>query len=420
MIPVPLIDPRFKPVEAIDPAVFIRMAFEGKELAPLIQERAGALGAGPGDASRLLELGVLFQLVGERDRALTCQRAALDLCRVYRHPTQNPPRLRVLALTTLGDLMANTPFELMVEGRDVEITKVYLDAARPWPLAIPDHDLAIMAISESEAVRPLLEQLKGIETRWPRPMINAASGVLDLARERLHARLDGATGLVIPPTALVTRRQALDAVQAADLGRLFDGAALPLIVRPSGSHAGKGLERIDDLGALAAYLETSDASRFYISPFVDYAGADGLYRKYRIGWFGGRAFLCHMAISSHWMVHYLNAGMAESPDKRAEEAAVMDRFDEDFAVRHAAAFEALHKRLGLDYFAVDCAEIADGSLLIFEADIAMIIHDLDPEALYPYKKRQMHKVFDAFEDFLHGVAGGAAPHGTAINRSSAA
>jgi hypothetical protein len=45
--------------------------------------------------------------------------------------------------------------------------------------------------------------------------------------------------------------------------------------------------------------------------------------------------------------------MAESADKRAEEA--LD-FDEDFAARHAAAFAGLVERLGLDYFAIDCAE----------------------------------------------------------------
>jgi hypothetical protein len=100
------------------------------------------------------------------------------------------------------------------------------------------------------------------------------------------------------------------------------------------------------------------------------------------------------------MVHYLNAGMAESAAKRDEEAQAMAGFDEGFARRHAAAFDSLNERLQLDYFAIDCAEAPDGRLLIFEADVAMIIHDLDPPGLYPYKKRQMKAVFDAFEAFL--------------------
>ena len=75
-----------------------------------------------------------------------------------------------------------------------------------------------------------------------------------------------------------------------------------------------------------------------------------------------------MAISSNWMVHYLNAGMTESAEKRAEEAQAMATFDAGFARRHAAAFEALHERLGFDYYSIDCAETRDGRLLVFEAD----------------------------------------------------
>ena len=104
------------------------------------------------------------------------------------------------------------------------------------------------------------------------------------------------------------------------------------------------------------------------------------------------------------MVHYLNAGMAESAERRAEEASAMASFDEDFAVRHAATFAGLYDRLGLDYFAIDCAELPDGRLLMFEADVSMIVHALDPEELYPYKKPQMAKLFDAFEALLRNKA----------------
>ena len=53
-----------------------------------------------------------------------------------------------------------------------------------------------------------------------------------------------------------------------------------------------------------------------------------------------------MGVSQHWMIHYLNAGMYEDAAKRAEEAHFMDAFDA-FAERHAAAFEAIHARIGL-------------------------------------------------------------------------
>jgi glutathione synthase/RimK-type ligase-like ATP-grasp enzyme len=189
------------------------------------------------------------------------------------------------------------------------------------------------------------------------------------------------------------------------LEEVLPGGAFPLIVRPVGSHAGKGLERIDDAAALAAHVEQARVQAAYVSRFVDYASADGRWRKYRVAFMAGRPYLAHMAVGDHWMVHYLNAGMADSAGKRAEEAAAMAGFDEAFAVRHAAAFAALHERLGLDYFAIDCAELPDGRLLLFEADVSMIVHALDPEDLYPYKRPQMAKLFGAFEGLLKARAG---------------
>jgi hypothetical protein len=105
------------------------------------------------------------------------------------------------------------------------------------------------------------------------------------------------------------------------------------------------------------------------------------------------------------MVHYLNAGMTGSAEKRAEEANAMAQFDRGFARRHAAAFEMLHQRLGFDYYSIDCAETRDGRLLVFEADAAAIVHLMDPPDMFPYKQPQMHKVFAAFEAMLRGRSG---------------
>ena len=110
----------------------------------------------------------------------------------------------------------------------------------------------------------------------------------------------------------------------------------------------------------------------------------------------GAPFASHMACSAHWMVHYLNAEMETNPARREIEAGWMAGFDAGFARRHGPALRAISKRLGLDYFGLDCAEMADGRLLVFELDVAMIVHDMDSEALFPYKKPAMKKLFAAF------------------------
>jgi glutathione synthase/RimK-type ligase-like ATP-grasp enzyme len=185
------------------------------------------------------------------------------------------------------------------------------------------------------------------------------------------------------------------------LSEVLPGGTFPVIVRPLGSHAGFGLDRIDDTGALRDYLGKRPEEEFFVSPYVDYAGADGLFRKYRIVVIGGKAYACHMAVADQWKVWYLNADMALSVPNRIEEAVFMQFFESEFAARHAHALDEMARRIGLDYFIVDCAETRDGKLLVFEADNSAIVHDMDPPNVYPYKPAQMQIIFNAFAAMLH-------------------
>jgi hypothetical protein len=90
---------------------------------------------------------------------------------------------------------------------------------------------------------------------------------------------------------------------------------------------------------------------------------------------------------------------------RAEEATAMETFDTTFAARHAAAFDAMTGAFGLDYYGVDCAETLDGRLVVFEADVAMLVHAMDPVELYPYKKPAMAKLFAGFGAMLDAAIG---------------
>ena len=157
---------------------------------------------------------------------------------------------------------------------------------------------------------------------------------------------------------------------------------------------------------MAEYLQASSAGEFYVSRFVDYRSPDGFFRKVRIVLIDGQPLVCHLAISEHWMVNYVNSGMEKSAWKRAEEADFMDQFDQGFARRHAAALSAIHDGLGLDYVVLDCAETGDSQLLLFEADSAAMVHTNDSVGVFPYKQPQMRKVFEAFRSMLDRAAGG--------------
>ena len=100
----------------------------------------------------------------------------------------------------------------------------------------------------------------------------------------------------------------------------------------------------------------------------------------------------------------MNAGMDQTEWKRAEEAEFMLDFDKGFGRRFRRRLAAIAERVQLDYFGIDCAIDRQGNLVIFEADNAMIVHDMDPDDLYPYKRPAITKLFRAFEQLLYDRA----------------
>jgi hypothetical protein len=260
-----------------------------------------------------------------------------------------------------------------------------------------------VAVAEGDANRPILDALARRLPTWPRPVINEAGRISSLSRDGVSRLLASVPGAYAPINLRVERARL--AAGDAPVDRALQDCRFPIIVRPVGSHAGEGLEKLDDGAAVAAYLARQPQAEFFIAPFVDYSGSDGLFRKYRVVLIDGQAYAGHMAISSRWMIHYLNADMIDNPRNRAEEAAFMRDFDASFGARHQTALREIARRCGLDYLIMDCAETPDGRLLVFEVGNAMIVHSMDPELVFPYKTSQMRKLFGAFQAMLRARAG---------------
>jgi hypothetical protein len=232
-------------------------------------------------------------------------------------------------------------------------------------------------------------------------VVNSPQHIARLTRDGTWALLKSAPGVEIPMNARIDR-QSFERIARGEaaIEDVLEGCTFPIIARPVDSHAGEGLCKLEGGAAIDAYLGERSELEFYIAPFVDYRGRDGLFRKYRIALIDGCPYAVHMAISEHWMIHYLNADMVGSAEKRAEEARFMASFDQDFAVRHATALRAIAERFDLDYIPFDCGETRDGKLLVFESGTNMVVHAMDPPDLFPYKRPQMEKVFGAFQAML--------------------
>ncbi|QFY45146.1 RimK family alpha-L-glutamate ligase [Candidatus Methylospira mobilis] len=392
-----------QPTPLIGLGGLMRRLFAGDDLQALTVQLIERAVQNANDANAVMDVATLMFMIANRDLGLTLQQSALATQSLYRIPSaRQPARLRLLVLLGPGDLMANTPVELLLEDSDISVDLLYLNPGKHLTGDdIPSHDLVFVAIGESGANVPLLEAIGPLLAGWIKPVINPPERITRLSRDKVCRLLANAPGVEIPSSVRCSRQQLLEVSngQAALAGFAGD-MTWPIIIRPLDSHAGQYLQRIDTAAALQAYLDEAPGNEFYISHFVDYAGSDGLYRKYRIALINGHPFIAHLAISENWMVHYNNAGMKDSEAKRNEEAAAMETFGETFAQRHAQAFQAINARMGLDYLAMDCAETAGGKLLLFEVDTAMVVHALDPVDLFPYKQPVMRKLFDAFRQML--------------------
>lgn len=381
-------------------AALTRLAYGGDDLRTVRLDLARRVTFDRHGAGMAMDLAAVMQLMGDKPGGLAIQARILLTQAIYRSPcAAAKPRLRLLAFAADLDIGSNTPLEFLLSGSDIELFTLYLQPGQPPPLLVPNHDVAIVALPDDERCRGAIGQLLQIVPQWQRPVLNLPQQVALLDRDRLHLSLHTIPGVIIPDT----RRLSRDNLACLEFVN-------PLVVRPVGSHAGFGLARLDRPQAIASYLAGQTVDMFFIAPFVDYRSGDGLFRKYRIVFIDGRPFACHMAISSEWKIWYLNAGMEKDEGKRREEASFFDNFDRDFAVRHGAALAEVARRIGLDYVAIDCAECRDGRLLIFEADNTMIVHDMDPPALFPYKPPQMRKIFEAFQAMLHRRAGSRRSH----------
>ncbi|WP_255608987.1 hypothetical protein [Methylosinus sp. Sm6] len=381
-------------------AKLTRLAFAGVDLGRIAGQLRGMFERDPAHAGALMDLSVIDQLNGDLSIGLERQALALRQQRVF-HSTccGAKPRLRVLAFVAAADIGANTPLEFLLEGSDIALTMAYAMPGRPLPRELPDHDLAFVAIAATPTNRRLLADLEERLAYWPAPVVNLPARVSMLEPDDLGDHLCDVEGLRTP----VFERRRRDELAAAAQTRALP---FPLIVKPQ-EPANWDSEKIDGPVALASLLARRCDAAFHIAPFIDCRGADGLYRKIRVIFVDRRAYACHLAVSDGWNASHIDARMQSDPFGRSEEERFFATFDTDFAARHAKTFDALVERVGLTYFGVDCAETSSGELVVFKADHTLLVHDMDPVDVFPYKPSQMRKLFDAFSAYLYRAAGHA-------------
>ncbi|MBE1285960.1 MAG: hypothetical protein GJ676_21785 [Rhodobacteraceae bacterium] len=387
-----------EPQNTIGLAHLSRLAFDGIDLTPLRRALIRDCLHGEDAPSRLMDLSIIDQIHGHTELGLYWQGKALEAQRSFRTVHEGHARKSLLVIAQSGQMGRNTPVEFLLEQSGFQVVTFYPGVTDKVLDELPVCDVAFCAApmdaEDSDQFRKRVRAFK-----QDVPVLNFPDDRIDLDRDRLGALFIDQPGLRFAATVRATRCALRDLVHSNVPPEGIE--SFPILVRPIGSHAGEGLRKCDSAAELGLYLADRTETEFFLSEYIDYASpTDRLFRKYRIIFVEGEPYPCHMAIADHWDIWYLNAGMDRSAPKRAEEALFMDQFDSGFAARHRSSLRILAERIDLDYFGIDCAEDAEGNLVVFEADNTLIVHDMDPATVFPYKSAHMQRIFAAFERML--------------------
>ena len=247
------------------------------------------------------------------------------------------------------------------------VTPSYFRQRLRFPL--PSCRLLINVISDPDQSPKVLRVLEQILVKAPTETINHPAAVRGSTRDQVATRLAGIPGLVLPRTIRINRRD------AAHLRRQLEatGFRLPGILRPVGSHGGKGVRLVSDVSSLSDSLEKQKQRESYLTEFADYRSDDGYYRKYRCFVFGDAVVFRHMIISDRWLVHARDKRrvMAGTDWMEREEADIHAAGASHFSPALTATLVAIRRQLDLDYCGVDFTVLDSGELLLFEVNATM-------------------------------------------------
>jgi tetratricopeptide (TPR) repeat protein len=269
----------------------------------------------------------------------------------------------------------------------------YADAAG----ALPAHDIVVNAIGDADRCTEALEAAARIVATTPARVVNPPGRVQLTTRAASLRRLGSLPGVVAPRATLLPR--------AALARGVPEGFELPLLLRSPGYHTGQHFRRIGAMGDWKRDLAALPGDPLLAIEYLDAAGADGYFRKYRVMLIGGEIMPLHLAISADWKVHYFTADMAANPRHRAEEARFLADMDGVLGPVAMAALAGIGATLGLDYAGVDFALAPDGRLLLFEANAAMAIVPAAEGAMWDYRRPAVLRALRGSRRVLTAAAG---------------
>lgn len=230
-------------------------------------------------------------------------------------------------------------------------------------------DIIVNEISDPDSHRHALARCINFCQQQAKPVLNRPEAILNTARENVVALLQGIPGLTVPKTVRVRPLKPDDIKTAVEQS----GLHYPIIMRAAGDHGGISTVRLEKEQGIerASHFFALDGRDYYLTQFVDYQSADGYYRKYRVAVVDGVPWLRHLIIADQWLIHA--DSRVSDGHSQTEEAEALECFSEGLGKKLQAMITAITKKIGLDYYGIDCHIDDNGEMLVFEVNANMNI-----------------------------------------------
>jgi aromatic-L-amino-acid/L-tryptophan decarboxylase len=397
----------------------------------------------PNSAATLVNYGGV--LLEERD-AVSASAAREQFEAALRIDTKLPQAHAGMfyALTRLGETEAAKPHQRLAFGRQNFFTSVYRGDATPVPVLLlvssaggntpiekllddtvfqtyvvvadfydrsnplPEHKLIINGIGDVDVSREALEAAQSLISETAAPVLNLPKAVMATSRCGNAGRLREIPGVITPATRIFPYAELSDPDGQRVLVR--NGFTFPLLLRAPGFHMGEFFVKVDcseDLAGGLAQLpgEGSAGAQVLAIEYLDARGTDSHCRKYRAMMIDGQLFPLHLAISSHWKIHYFSSDMAVNPGHRAEEMRFLADMPGVLGAKAMQALADLQTALGLDYAGIDFGVDSQGNILLFEANATMVVTHPDKDEIWDYRRVAVDRIHAAVRQMLLRRAG---------------
>lgn len=268
------------------------------------------------------------------------------------------------------DMKGHNDAPRLIDARTADIVPLLMTPeylSRNWRYDFARFDVIFNSLADPDlnasTLLVAISALAGVST----PIVNDPRNVIRTRRDIVAGMLQGLEGLVVPKTVRLMPGEIASSVAAAHQ------MSYPLLVRGAGSHTGVGLLRAGSAVELDAALETGAvATPAYLTEYFDCRGTDGLFRKMRLMVCGGTVLMRHHLFFDHWMVNAASQKfMEDRPDLLAIEREAAAAPLKMLPPRGAELMTTIKKRVGLDYFGIDCAPLPDGRVVVFEINAVM-------------------------------------------------